>query len=62
MYDDSAPSAPVGNPVTRSYRDLNGRLMNVAFVDDPIQCEEPTCTELKEYRFASRLDWAQGNQ
>jgi len=54
---------PVGKPQRQSWADLNSRLMNVAFVDDPIQCDEELCETLMEnYYFAERVDWAQGNR
>lgn len=43
--------------------ELNGDLVDVAFVDEPIQCEQETCDELKEtYQFADRIDFSQGNK
>ena len=46
-----------------SMRKLNEDLIDVAFTGQPIQCDEPTCTELADnYRFGDRLDWSGSNQ
>ncbi|BEJ14671.1 hypothetical protein CspHIS471_0404380 [Cutaneotrichosporon sp. HIS471] len=58
----SKPGNPVGAPQMEEYADLNAKLMDVAFVDDPIQCEGEVCDTLREqYRFAERKDWTTAN-
>jgi hypothetical protein len=54
---------PVGAPRNRTWTDLNDQLMDVAFVDEPIQCDPGVCKTLKKhYIFAERKDWSQANR
>jgi hypothetical protein len=54
---------PVGAPHNQPLIQLNRDLMDVAFVDEPIQCEPEECVKVKgEYKFGTRLNWAQANQ
>ncbi len=54
---------PVGQPDHFRVSELNEVLMDVAFVDEPIQCDQKVCQEMQEvFTFGDRKDWAQGNQ
>lgn len=56
-------SKAIGAPAKQQWFDLNTRMMDVAFVDDPIQCEESTCERIRnEYKFAERKDWVASNK
>ena len=42
---------------------LNGELVDVAFVDEPIQCDKEVCEDMRKmYHFGGRKDWSEGNQ
>ncbi|GMK58662.1 hypothetical protein CspeluHIS016_0601040 [Cutaneotrichosporon spelunceum] len=54
--------APVGAAHAQEYAALNKKLLDVAFVDEPIQCERGGCeTLLEQYHFADRKDWTAAN-
>jgi hypothetical protein len=58
----SPRGTPVGTPQAQEYAALNAKLMDVAFVDDPIQCEGAVCDTLRtDYHFAGRKDWTAAN-
>lgn len=62
MLPVTAADAPVGNAVAKEYAELNRDLMDVAFVDDPIQCEGDVCDTLRQqYHFGERKDWTEAN-
>lgn len=54
----------VGHPVQKDLSKLNSQLMDVAFVDNPIQCEpKALCDQLsKEYKFGNRMTWVAANE
>jgi hypothetical protein len=53
---------PVGTPHNHPLSELNADLMDVAFVDEPIQCSPAECAQIKkEYRYGGRVNWVQGN-
>lgn len=53
----------VGAPHNQPLAQLNAELMDVAFVDEPIQCAPTECAQVKgAYKFGTRLNWAQANQ
>ncbi|ODO07250.1 hypothetical protein L198_00829 [Cryptococcus wingfieldii CBS 7118] len=55
-------SSPVGYPVETPLGDLNDDLVDVAFVDHAIQCDDAVCDEIQEnYHFGDRKTWAEGN-
>lgn len=57
------PLEATGPPRDRKWTELNDQLMDVAFVDDPIQCDPKVCAVLaRDYVFAERKDWSQGNR
>ena len=57
------PQTPVGEPELHPFSSLNSELTDVAFVDEPIQCDAKTCASLKEnYHFAGRRNWTEANQ
>lgn len=57
------PERAVGGPVEERAAQLNARLMDVAFAGDPIQCDEPICTQMKEiFEYRGRMNLAQSNQ
>nr|XP_018267302.1 uncharacterized protein I303_01287 [Kwoniella dejecticola CBS 10117]OBR89460.1 hypothetical protein I303_01287 [Kwoniella dejecticola CBS 10117] len=57
------PNKPVGAPRNTPLSQLNAELMDVAFVDEAIQCDRHVCRQIQEgYKFAGRKDWSQGNQ
>lgn len=63
MLPVSAPNTPVGAAQPKEYAQLNRELMDVAFVDEPIQCEGGVCDKLKQqYHFADRKDWTAANK
>jgi hypothetical protein len=42
---------------------LNPDLVDVAFVDDPIQCSPDECARVRaNYRFGKRVTWKEGNE
>ncbi|WWC86254.1 uncharacterized protein L201_001127 [Kwoniella dendrophila CBS 6074] len=54
---------PVGKPNNIPLNNLNDHLMDVAFVDQAIQCDSNVCKQVEQdYKFGSRKDWSQGNQ
>ncbi|WVQ82763.1 hypothetical protein IAT38_004895 [Cryptococcus sp. DSM 104549] len=58
----SPATTPVGAAQDSPLADLNAKLMDVAFVDEAIQCDEAVCKEVqKGYKFGSRKNWAEGN-
>lgn len=53
---------PLGDARTRSLSELNADLVDVAFVDEPIQCDKGVCDDMKKmYHFGDRVNWQQGN-
>lgn len=43
--------------------ELNNELVDVGFVDEPIQCDPEVCADVrKNYKFAGRKTWDEGNQ
>nr|XP_031859158.1 uncharacterized protein CI109_005353 [Kwoniella shandongensis]KAA5526230.1 hypothetical protein CI109_005353 [Kwoniella shandongensis] len=63
MLDITPPNAPVGSPRDTPLSQLNADLMDVAFVDEAIQCDEKVCEVVQgRYTFGERKDWSQGNQ
>nr|XP_019015081.1 uncharacterized protein I206_01169 [Kwoniella pini CBS 10737]OCF53862.1 hypothetical protein I206_01169 [Kwoniella pini CBS 10737] len=57
------PNKPVGAPRNTPLSQLNAELMDVAFVDQAIQCDQDVCYQIQEgYKFAGRKTWSQGNQ
>ncbi|WOO78997.1 Beta-1,2-xylosyltransferase 1 [Vanrija pseudolonga] len=54
----------VGHPVQKDLSKLNDQLMDVAFVDTPIQCEpKALCDQIsKEYKFGDRMTWVAANE
>ncbi|OCF73807.1 hypothetical protein I204_05651 [Kwoniella mangroviensis CBS 8886] len=57
------PNKPVGEPHNVPLSQLNAELMDVAFVDEAIQCDPKVCRRVQAgYKFGSRMDWSQGNQ
>ncbi|WVR05878.1 hypothetical protein IAU60_002904 [Kwoniella sp. DSM 27419] len=56
---DPSTAQPVDKPLGR----LNDEMMDVAFVDEAIQCDEHVCRTIeKDYKFGERKNWDQGNQ
>jgi hypothetical protein len=42
--------------------ELNEDMMDIAFVEEPIQCEPETCAKLKNgYKFGERMTWDDSN-
>lgn len=63
VYPLTGPGEPVGKPVDRSYSGLNKNLLDVAFVETPIQCAPKDCATLQEdYRWEERMNWADANE
>jgi hypothetical protein len=70
MADGSIPVLPntqLGRAVglTREVPmdELNEDMMDIAFVDEPIQCEPETCAKVKHgYKFGDRMTWDESNQ
>lgn len=63
VYDVPEPLKAVGSPRDTALSELNADLVDVAFVDEAIQCDSELCEEIgKEYKFGVRKDWAAGNQ
>ncbi|WVW82295.1 hypothetical protein I302_104301 [Kwoniella bestiolae CBS 10118] len=57
------PNKPVGEPQNLPLSQLNAELMDVAFVDEAIQCDPKICRRVQAgYKFGARKDWSQGNQ
>ncbi|KAJ1307235.1 hypothetical protein OPQ81_001349 [Rhizoctonia solani] len=57
------PERAVGRPVEEKAKDLNERLMDVAFAGNPIQCEEPVCTQMKSiFEYRSHMSWPEANE
>ncbi|KAG8710312.1 Glycosyltransferase Family 90 domain containing protein [Ceratobasidium sp. 423] len=53
----------VGRPVEEKSQELNERLMDVAFAGNPIQCEEPVCTLMKEiFEYRGHMSWPEANK
>ena len=58
-----SPKDPVGKGVPYHLADVNRAMMNVSFVDHPIQCDEPTCQTLaKMFAFGNFMDEAQSSE
>ena len=56
-------ATPIGLAQVKSLGELNEELVDVAFVDEPIQCDQEVCDDMKKiYHFDERVDWAHGNQ
>jgi len=56
-------STPIGLAQAKSLGELNEDLVDVAFVDEPIQCDKEICDDMKKiYHFGERVNWAHGNQ
>lgn len=63
LLDVTPDNAPVGAPRQTLIDRLNTDLMDVAFVDEPIQCDPEICEIVKEtYAYKGRKDWKAGNQ
>ena len=63
VYSISDPLESVGSPRDTALSQLNADLVDVAFVDEPIQCDPKVCAEIeKDYKFGARKDWTEGNQ
>jgi hypothetical protein len=63
LLDVTPDNAPVGPPRKTLIDRLNADLMDVAFVDEPIQCDPEICEIVKEtYAYKGRKDWNAGNQ
>lgn len=63
VFDVSDPSRPVGVPRDTALSQLNADLVDVGFVDEPIQCDPEVCAEVKQnYKFVERKDWSQCNR
>jgi hypothetical protein len=63
LLDVTPDNAPVGPPRKTLIDRLNTELMDVAFVDEPIQCDPEICEIVKEtYAYKGRKDWNAGNQ
>lgn len=63
VYPLTSPGEPVGQPIDRSYSGLNRELLDVAFVEKPIQCAEKDCEILQnEYRWEERMTWPEANK
>lgn len=53
---------PVGTPHNVPLAELNSELMDVAFVNEPIQCDPTECARIKkEYKYGERKDWQSSN-
>lgn len=54
--------APVGEAELVQLAQLNTDLMDIGFVDEPIQCDPAECKEVKaKYAFKSRKTWDEAN-
>lgn len=54
--------AAVGQPRTMELAELNHELMDIGFVDEPIQCDPDECAEIKsKYAFKGRKSWKESN-
>ncbi|KAF8754258.1 Extension Ser/Thr-type protein kinase [Rhizoctonia solani] len=57
------PERAIGKPVEEKSKELNERLMDVAFAGSPIQCEEPVCTEMKKiFEYRGHMGWSDANK
>ncbi|KAG8745102.1 Glycosyltransferase Family 90 domain containing protein [Ceratobasidium sp. 414] len=57
------PERAVGRPVEERSGEMNERLFDIAFAGEPIQCEEPVCTEMKSiFEYRGRMDWSAANR
>ena len=63
VFDVSDPLRPVGKPRDTALSQLNADLVDVGFVDEPIQCDPEVCLEVKKnYKFVERKNFSQCNQ
>lgn len=57
------PERAVGRPVEEHVAEMNERMMDIAFAGEPIQCEEPVCTQMKSiFEYRSRMTWPEANK
>ncbi|KAL7419480.1 hypothetical protein Q5752_006318 [Cryptotrichosporon argae] len=62
VYPVPPPSTAIGGPEQNPWADLNAALVDVGFVDEPIQCDSEVCDVVrKAYAFKERKTWAEGN-
>ncbi|KAK8865940.1 hypothetical protein IAR55_001089 [Kwoniella newhampshirensis] len=62
MLDITSPSDPVGMAKDTPLAQLNADLMDVAFVDQAIQCDKKVCAIVEQnYKFGGRKNWKEGN-
>lgn len=59
VYDVPGPLQAVGAPLDTPLSQLNSDLVDVAFVDEAIQCDPPVCKEIgRDYKFGGRRIWS----
>ncbi|QRV74770.1 glycosyltransferase family 90 protein [Ceratobasidium sp. AG-Ba] len=57
------PDKAVGHPVEEKSKELNERMMDIAFAGPPIQCEEPVCTQMKDiFAYRGKMDFSAANR
>ncbi|CAE6394278.1 unnamed protein product [Rhizoctonia solani] len=57
------PERAIGKPVEERSKELNERMMDIAFAGNPIQCEEPVCTEMKSiFEYRGHMGWSDANK
>lgn len=63
VLPNTTPGRAVGLAHETPMDELNEDMMDIAFVDEPIQCEPETCAKVKNgYKFADRMTWDETNQ